>query len=115
MQPPLGPQVCGMASHSVPPQSTSVSLPFCTASLHDAGVQVPAQTLLVQSPLTAQAALSEQRPHEPPQSTSVSPPFWMPSVHDAGTHVPLPLHNVPPLSLQVVPVGALVVAQVLPL
>jgi hypothetical protein len=61
----------------LPPQSTSVSLPFCTPSAHEPGLQTPElQTLLRQSPATRQVFVAAQAEHEfPPQSTSVSLPF----------------------------------------
>ena len=75
-----------------PLQSTSVSVPFFTRSMHDAA----AHTWLLQTPLTQLAPLE---PHclpvahfdgqEPPQSTSVSVPFFTRSAHDAAWHLPL--------------------------
>jgi hypothetical protein len=98
-----------------PPQSTSVSVPFCTLSVQLAGVQVLAagsQTLLLQSAPTRQFRVSAHGPHEPPQSTSVSVPSLRPSVHCAVTQLPLPSHTVPPLSVHVVPFAAFVDPQV---
>src|SRR5689334_17699859 len=63
----------------LPPQSTSVSLPFLTPSV---------QTPFEQSAPTVQTLLSAhllQVP--PPQSTSVSAPFFMPSRQVPGTHL----------------------------
>jgi hypothetical protein len=83
----------------VPPQSTSVSLPFLSASPHDGAAHtfVPAgQTRLLQSPATAQTLPSAHSGQlAPPQSMSVSVPFLMPSVQLAARHEP-PIHT--PLS-----------------
>jgi len=60
---------------ATPPQSTSVSVPFFTPSMHLGARQtLPVQTLDWQSVATAQALLVGQRLHVvlPPQSTSVS-------------------------------------------
>ena len=60
-----------------PPQSTSVSPPFCFPSPQLAGTQCPLpQTPLVQSPPSAQPFVSPHGEHFPPQSTSVSSPLW---------------------------------------
>jgi hypothetical protein len=61
----------------VPPQSTSVSLPFFTVSVHVGATHFDAvQTPDAQSSGPAQARLSPQCiGHDPPQSTSVSLPF----------------------------------------
>jgi hypothetical protein len=70
----------------LPPQSTAVSVPFFTPSLHVSAVHAP----LVHLPLagSAQSALPEQPSptghfvaQEPPQSTSVSPSFFTASLH----------------------------------
>jgi hypothetical protein len=70
----------------LPPQSTSVSVPFLTRSLQ-AGIW---HTLLVHTPLW-QSALTEQpfvsahlAVQVPPQSTSVSAPFFTPSLQAAA-------------------------------
>ncbi|HVU03081.1 MAG TPA: hypothetical protein VHE30_15075 [Polyangiaceae bacterium] len=71
-----------------PPQSTSVSLPFWTASLHAGVRQVPLQTPEVQSLAAVHVLLSThfgQPP--PPQSTSVSLPFFARSVQLGVAHV----------------------------
>jgi hypothetical protein len=66
-----------------PPQSTSVSLPFWTPSLHVGTAQAPA----AQTPLTQSLAPAQPLPSAhlgqfgPPQSMSVSPSFWIPSLH----------------------------------
>jgi hypothetical protein len=69
-----------------PPQSTSVSIPFCTMSLHVGAWHIPpVHTPLAQSPAIrhiwpgAQSAM-----HEPPQSISVSVPFFTMSLHVGG-------------------------------
>jgi hypothetical protein len=61
--------------HVVPPQLTSVSLPFCTASkqLGASQMALELQTLLWQSWLIVQMRPSAQGEQLPPQSTSVSP------------------------------------------
>jgi hypothetical protein len=65
-----------------PPQSTAVSDPFFTVSLHvGAWHTLDVHTPLWQSPATAHV---EPEPHlgqvEPPQSTAVSDPFFTVSV-----------------------------------
>jgi len=65
----------------LPPQSTSVSVPFCTPSLQSGAAQVPPeQTRLVQSIPTLQPEPGSQGGHGPPQSGPVSPPFCWSSV-----------------------------------
>jgi hypothetical protein len=74
-----------------PPQSTSVSLPFCTTS-EQLGVwqRLPEQTELVQSVPTLHVLPGTQLPQvRPPQSTSVSSWFFTVSLHVAATHVAL--------------------------
>jgi hypothetical protein len=103
------PQVFACPSHVAPPQSTSVSVPFCTPSEHVAAWHVfPAlQILLVQSPPTLHFLVSPHGEHDaPPQSTSVSSPSITPSLQCAETHVPRPSQTTPPLSVQVVPFEA---------
>jgi hypothetical protein len=72
-----------------PPQSTSVSAPFLTPSVHDAAWHLPAlQTRLWQSLPTEQFFPLLQGVQLPPQSTSDSVPFLIPSVHVGRvTHV----------------------------
>jgi hypothetical protein len=101
---PLVPHICPTA-HSwlvgaaaqVPPQSTSLSLPFLTVSLQLAGVQVPfaPHRPFTQSPATVQPLPS---PHflfvgdaaqEPPQSVPVSVPFFTPSLQVGAAQAPL--------------------------
>jgi hypothetical protein len=97
-----------------PPQSTSVSFPFCTVSVQEAGVQVWAvgsQTLLTQSLATMHALWSAQGPQEPPQSTSVSSASFTVSVQCIATQLPLPSQTTPPLSLQAVPLTVFWVPQ----
>src|SRR5262245_50526546 len=69
-----------------PPQSTSVSLPFRTASEQVGAWQIEAaHTPLTQSPLTPQPSPARQvAPQLPPQSMSLS--FWscVPSEHVAA-------------------------------
>jgi hypothetical protein len=74
-------------SHVAPPQSTSVSVPFCTVSVQVGGWQssgFPLQTPLMQSPATRQCCCGpvswQVGPHEPPQSMSVSSASCTPSV-----------------------------------
>jgi hypothetical protein len=70
-----------------PPQSTSVSPPFLTLSLHAAAAH---SLPVVQTPSTQSvpAAHTLPTPHFaaqlPPQSTSVSVPFFTPSLHTAA-------------------------------
>jgi hypothetical protein len=84
-----------VATHAAqvpPPQSTSVSTPFLTASSQAGAWQVPlVQTPLWQSPFTVQVLSVGQRAHElvPPQSASLSPPFFELSLQLAGEHKPL--------------------------
>ena len=82
------------AAAQVPPQSTSVSVPLATASVHAAGVQVPVapHTPLAQSPPpphflpSAHLRLVGAAAQVPPQSMSVSVPFETVSVHDGAAH-----------------------------
>jgi hypothetical protein len=86
-----------------PPQSTPVSPPFLTPSLHVA----TAQTLPVQTPLKQSRATRQRLPSAhglqmcamlvPPQSTSVSVEFWIPSlqVGASATHVMLAWSQLP--------------------
>jgi hypothetical protein len=68
----------------LPPQSTSVSSPFLTWSVH-VGAQTPlAHDRPTQSASIAQPLPGPQSEHGPPQSTSVSSPFFAPSLHVAG-------------------------------
>ncbi len=81
----LTPQVLPLAhlAAQLPPQSTSLSLPFLMPSLQvGSAVQIPAmQLVLVQSPPTEQVLpLAQSATQLPPQSTSVSVPFFTPSV-----------------------------------
>src|SRR5437899_8130569 len=72
-----------LAGAQVPPQSTSVSFWFLTAS-PQVGVwqMLVVHTLLVQSPPTKHVAPLAHPPHiEPPQSTAVSVPFFTTSLH----------------------------------
>jgi hypothetical protein len=75
-----------------PPQSTSVSSPFLTPSLHAAAAHFFAVHLPLagsaQSASFAQAACTAQPPQLPPQSTSVSVPFFTWSPHVAATQLP---------------------------
>jgi hypothetical protein len=78
-----------------PPQSTSVSLPLSTPSMHvGAWHDAPPHTPLVQSALITHCFPSPHGAQEPPQSTSVSLPSWFASVHVAG--MPL-LELLPPI------------------
>jgi hypothetical protein len=62
------------AGHVPPPQSTAVSAPFLTKSVHVFGWQVPLQTWLTQSAGTVQVCPAAQRAGQdvPPQSTPAS-------------------------------------------
>jgi hypothetical protein len=71
----------------LPPQSTSVSLPFCTPSLHEMGWQtLPTHDALAQSIAPRQRSPSPHLGHDPPQSMSVSLPFCTLSVHEKPPH-----------------------------
>jgi hypothetical protein len=74
-----------------PPQSTSVSVPFCAPSVQPGDWQtlVCEQNPVVQSPFTVHGPPTLQPEHEvPPQSTPVSEPFFTPSVQLAWAHEP---------------------------
>ena len=76
------------AVQTPPPQSTSVSFPFDTPSLHDGATHTrPRQAMLVQSLAFAHFLPSPHAIHTPPQSTSVSCPFARPSLHVGAAHV----------------------------
>jgi hypothetical protein len=102
----------------VPPQSTSVSLPFFTPSVQLAAEQVfkvGSQTLSTQSDPTRHVSPSAHGEHvAPPQSTSVSSASFTPSAQCAATHAPVPSQTVPPPSVHVVPLAAFVVPHTLP-
>jgi hypothetical protein len=76
----------------LPPQSTSVSLPFWTPSLQAAAAHFLATHLPLagsaQSASLAQPLWGGQPPQLPPQSTSVSLPFFTASPQVAATHAP---------------------------
>ncbi len=73
----------------LPPQSTPVSLPFCTLSVHEGATHTPPeQTLSLQSLPVRQPLPSAHGGHEPPQSTSVSFPSFTPSLQVVARHVP---------------------------
>src|SRR5258708_79992 len=98
----------------VPPQSTSVSSPFCCVSVQFGTLHFPftPHTLLWQSVPARQVSPSMQGLQAPPpQSTSVSAPSLMPSVQLADTHLPIVSQTVPPPSLQTVPFGWSIVPQ----
>ena len=72
-----------------PPQSTPVSAPLPTPSVHAGAAQDPApQTAEAQSSPPAQWAPGGQGAQEPPQSTSDSEPFFCASKHVAGWQTP---------------------------
>jgi hypothetical protein len=75
------------------PQSTSLSMPLWTPSVHEGTAHwVPVHTPLWQSAAFAQLLPSAHVAHEAPQSTSLSAPLWTPSVHD-GTAQWVPVHT----------------------
>src|SRR5262249_30612288 len=78
-------------AQSIPPQSTSVSVPFCTRSVHLGTKHVPLeQTSLSQSSFVVHVLPGAHFAHiVPPQSISDSPEFLMPSAHDAAWHTPV--------------------------
>ena len=76
-----------------PPQSMSVSNPFCDRSEQDAGTSDDPQMLAVQMPEAQSPGKEQAWPvahglHEPPQSISVSDPFFTLSVQVGGTQLP---------------------------
>src|SRR4051812_43939978 len=76
----------------MPPQSTSVSVPFFILSLHDGAVlhTLLVQTALRQSLPSWHILPSSQAGHvPPPQSTSVSLPSCSMFMHCDGAHIPL--------------------------
>jgi hypothetical protein len=79
--------------HVPPPQSTSVSAPLRTPSVHAGAWQTfPVQTPLVQSAPVVQPWPGVQSAHVPPQSTSVSVPLRTPSLH-AGAWQTFPVQT----------------------
>ena len=73
----------------VPPQSTSVSVPFCFPSEQEGWAQVKAPG--VQTPLSQSRASRQARPlthlgQFPPQSVADSLPFFTPSLQAAAMH-----------------------------
>jgi hypothetical protein len=76
----------GHGAHAEPPQSTSVSVPFFTPSLHPGCVQRPLeQYALVQSlPPMHFFPFAHAGHVPPPQSLSVSAPFSTPSLQLAA-------------------------------
>jgi hypothetical protein len=83
----------GAQAGQLPPQSTSLSVPFCTPSVHEGGAHtVAVQTPLAQSPAIAHAFVSEHGGQvPPPQSTSVSAPFFTMSWQLGAWQMP-PVH-----------------------
>jgi hypothetical protein len=94
MQPFVSAHFFPWPPHVLPPQSTSVSVPFFCPSVHVAAWHtLPAQTLFAQSPPMEHALPSAQfPPHVAPQSTSVSLPFFIVSLHVGTWHLP-PVHT----------------------
>jgi hypothetical protein len=80
-----------------PPQSMSVSCPFCTPSVQvDAAQTFDLHTLSTQSLAILHALPSAHGAHtEPPQSTSVSSRSLIPSVQCATTQLPMPSQTLP--------------------
>ncbi len=75
-----------IAAH-VPPQSSAVSSPLRTVSLHVPATHVPALHDPKQSACTEHVFPSAHGPHcGPPQSTSDSMPFFAVSLHSIGRH-----------------------------
>jgi hypothetical protein len=78
----------------LPPQSTSLSPPFATASVQVGAWQTPPeQTRDAQSSATVHACTSSQARQLPPQSTSDSPASRIPFEQVAGPHVPSARHT----------------------
>ena len=73
-----------------PPQSTSVSAPFLTASLQAGAVQIPAEQILLWQSEKAVHALPPAHGAQlgPPQSTSVSVPFLTASLQAGAVQTP---------------------------
>ncbi len=79
--------------HAAPPQSTDLSTPFSTPSLHTGAWQTaPSHTPLAQSAALPHASPSPHGEHEPPQSAPLSPPLRTPSSH-AGAWQTAPSHT----------------------
>jgi hypothetical protein len=72
----------------VPPQSTSVSVPFSVPSVQVGAWQIfDLHTSLAQSAFITHPAPAAHAGHEPPpQSTPVSAPFLILSVHPGTVH-----------------------------
>jgi hypothetical protein len=83
------------AAHVVPPQSTSVSVPFVTVSVQVGAAQIaPEHTPLWQSlPLLHPAPFAHLPGQPPPQSTPVSVPFFTVSLHVGATHIMVAPHT----------------------
>jgi len=85
-----------LAGAQEPPQSTSVSVPFSTVSVHDGTAQVlgvPLHTRLAQSVAAAHFLPLAQAGQVPPQLRSVSVPFCTASVHEGTAHLPSAPHT----------------------
>jgi hypothetical protein len=84
--------------HVVPPQSTSVSVPSSTTSVHMTfWHRASLQNAIVQSVASLQMPPTPHFGHVvPPQSTSVSSPLVTPSVHDGPASTPTSLPPLPP-------------------
>ena len=99
-------QVCPVPHlvEQLPPQSTSVSVPFLTPSLQVAIAHRPfEQTPLEQSLLAVHTLLALHRLQLvwPPQSTSLSPPFLTLSLQAGAAQIPpvqTPLCQSPPIT-----------------
>lgn len=79
----------GQRAHRVPPQSTSVSVPFFAPSVHDAGAHTPVEHEPLAHSVPDRHAMPVHLRHGPPQSVPVSVPFWMPSLHDVVAQIQL--------------------------
>jgi hypothetical protein len=93
----------GFPGAHVPPQSTSVSVPFFTVSAQVGATQMwsaAGQTPSAQSGATAQALPVAHRGQVDPQSTSVSVPFLTASVQLGAWHRP-PMQTPPTQSVPV--------------
>ncbi|MES1171648.1 MAG: hypothetical protein ABUL77_00290 [Bacteroidota bacterium] len=104
--PHMRPSAHRRAGAHAPPQSTSVSVPLRSRSVHSGAAQVPftPHTPLTQSAAIAQAWPSAQRrvgAHVPPQSTAVSVPFLTVSMQVGTAQAPAvqtPLWQLVPLA-----------------
>jgi hypothetical protein len=111
--------VHGVSQQSwLPAGPTQLPLAHWVLAVHGWPTGFDWQMPLLQYPLAQSApvmqffVLGQGAQVAPPQSTSDSSASFTPSMQCGATHVPLPSQTTPPLSLHVVPLGALVTPQV---